>query len=267
MTTRRGEDPVYVEPRGHSLRYRRLGEDSDETPLVFLHEGLGSIDLWRDFPANLAAAAGHPALVYSRYGHGWSDPLTDGRTSRFMHDEALEFLPNLIDDLVGEGPILIGHSDGASIALIYAGTGYAVRGLVLIAPHVMVEQPGLDKIASLKLQYETTDLAARIGTHHSDGESTFRAWSDVWLSEDFKSWNLEEFLPPIDVPILLIQSREDGYGSPKHLDIIERAVSGPVQRVLVDGDSHSPHLSHADLVTDATVNFVTSLEDHERPPA
>ena len=250
---------VFTEARGHSLEYRWLGEEFDSTALVFLHEGLGSIELWRDFPIKVVAGSGHPGLVFSRYGHGRSDPLTGLRSPRFMHEEAFEVLPGVINDLVGEPPILIGHSDGASISLIYTGSSYPVEGLVLIAPHVMVEETGLDQIAYLNDSYATADLANRLAKYHDDPEALFRGWADVWLSEDFESWNLEEYLPGISCPVLLIQSAEDDYGTLDHLDIIESSVSGPVERLVVEGRSHSPHLSHSDQVTQATIRFIKEL--------
>jgi len=251
---------MFLEPRGHRLEYLRLGEITGSTPLLFLHEGLGSIELWRTFPADVVAKSDHPGLVFSRYGHGRSDPITEPRGARFMHEEALVVLPTLIDQLVGEPPILVGHSDGASISLIYAGSGHPVKGLVLIAPHVMLETQGLDQIAFLSDAYDSTDLADRIAKYHDNSEATFRAWADVWLSKEFSSWNLEEFLPGITCPIVLIQSKEDDYGTLKHLDIIESSVSGPVDRLEVEGMSHSPHLSHSAVVVEATVRFIKQLD-------
>lgn len=251
---------MFTEARGHRLEYRRFGDDSGPHPIVFLHEGLGSIELWRDFPENVVAGSDHPGLVFSRYGHGHSDPLTGPRSPRFMHEEALEVLPGVIDDLVGRPPILVGHSDGASISLIYAGSGYQVRGLILIAPHVMVEETGLAQVAHLNSSHEKSNLADRLAKYHDNPESLFRGWADVWLSEEFRSWNLEEYLPGITCPVLMIQSREDVYGTLDHLDIIESQVSGSVTRLEVNGSSHSPHLSHPGLVTDATIRFINEID-------
>ena len=135
-----------------------------------------------------------------------------------------------------------------------------MKGLVLIAPHVMLETQGLDQIAFLSDAYDSTDLADRIAKYHDNSEATFRAWADVWLSKEFSSWNLEEFLPGITCPIVLIQSKEDDYGTLKHLDIIESSVSGPVDRLEVEGMSHSPHLSHSAVVVEATVRFIKQLD-------
>jgi len=251
---------VFTEAHGHRLEYRWLGAKSESTPLVFLHEGLGSIDLWRDFPSDVVAGTNHAGLVFSRYGHGRSDTLAGSRPARYMHDEAIDVLPELIDDLVGRPPILVGHSDGASISLIYAGSGYPVEGMVLIAPHVMVEDYGLDQIVFLNNSYQSGDLAKRLAKYHDGPEALYRGWADVWLSEEFTSWDLEEYLSAITCPILMIQSRDDDYGTLEHLDIIEDSVSGPVARLLVKGSSHSPHLTESRLVTEATVNFITQLD-------
>ncbi len=251
---------VFTEAHGHRLEYQWLDGKSESTPLVFLHEGLGSIELWRDFPSDVVAGTDRAGLVFSRYGHGRSDTPAGSRTTRYMHDEALDVLPGLIDNLVGRPPILVGHSDGASISLIYAGSGYPVNGLVLVAPHVMVERHGLDQIAFLNNSYRAGDLATRLAKYHDDSDALFRGWADVWLSKDFALWNLEEYLSAITCPILMIQSRDDDYGSLEHLDIIETSVSGPVDRLLVEGSSHSPHLTESRLVTEATVNFITQLD-------
>jgi len=255
---------MFTEASGHRLEYRWLGNKSQTTtgvtPLVFLHEGLGSIDLWREFPLDVVIESDHPGLVYSRYGHGHSDPLAEPRTPRFMHDEALEILPGLVDDLVGRPPILVGHSDGASISLIYAGSGYPVQGLILIAPHVIVEAPGLDQIKLIKESYDNSDLATRLSKYHDDAEALFKGWTGVWLSEPFASWAIEEFLSAITCPILMIQSRDDDYGSLTHLDIIEASVAGPVTRVEIEGNSHSPHLSAPEMVTKVAAEFIRDID-------
>ena len=257
---------VFTEARGHRLEYQWLGAESNSTPIVFLHEGLGSIDLWRGFPAEVVAESDHPGLVFSRYGHGRSDPLIGPRSPRFMHDEALEVLPGLVDELVGRAPILVGHSDGASISVIYAGSGYPAAGLVLIAPHVMVEEIGLLQIAELKESHKTSDLVDRLANYHDKPEALFRGWADVWLSDEFRDWNLEEYLPGITCPVLLIQSREDDYGTLVHLDLIETTATGRVERLELVGRSHSPHLSQGELVTETTVQFIKEASQARTRP-
>ncbi|HJQ76762.1 MAG TPA: alpha/beta hydrolase [Acidimicrobiia bacterium] len=250
---------AFVDLSGKRLHYVRLGPDHDATPIVFLHEGLGSIELWRGFPEGVVTATGHPGLVYSRYGNGWSDPLTEARPADYMHVEALEVLPELVDRLVGTPPILLGHSDGASIALMYAGSGHAVAGLVLIAPHVFVEPETRTSIASLSDGFPGSDMAAKMSKYHAEPETTFTGWAGVWLSPDFQGWNIEQYLPGVTCPTLLIQGAADEYGTVRQLDAIERGVGGPIRRLLVPGAGHSPHLSHPDQVVDSVVRFIGGL--------
>lgn len=252
---------VYVDHRGHHLEYEWIEGSTGGAPLVFLHEGLGSVELWRDFPRQVATATDRRGLVYSRYGHGRSDRLQRPRSPQFMHEEALQSLPGLVDDLVQTTPVLVGHSDGASISMIYAGSGHLVDMMVLIAPHVMVEPHGLHQIRSLAASFDDGDLESRMSRYHDDPRSTFHGWADVWLSEEFTEWNISEFLEMIECPILLVQSSKDDYGTLRHLDLIEDSVSGPTQRLVVEGTSHSPHLSHAEEVTEAVVDFVTAKEE------
>lgn len=244
---------------GRSLEFRWVGLVSARAPLVFLHEGLGSIELWREFPESLCAAARRRGLVYSRYGNGWSEALEDPRRPGYMHDEARVVLPDLIENLVDRTPILLGHSDGASIALIFAGAGSSVGGLVLIAPHVFVEDRSLVAINATLEEFRSTDLATRMAKYHRDPEATFRGWNDIWLHPSFRDWNIEEFLPTIECPVLLIQGESDEFGTTAQLDAIESRVSGPTKRLLIKEAGHSPHLSHPVPVTEAAVAFLAEL--------
>jgi pimeloyl-ACP methyl ester carboxylesterase len=179
-----------VEAAGRSLNYEWLGP-AGRPVMVFLHEGLGSIRQWRDFPARLVAATGCRGLLYDRYGYGDSEILAEPRRSvRFMHDEALLSLPEMLRKLQIEEPILIGHSDGASIALIHAGAGHAVEGVAVMAPHVFIERVCLESIAQAKRSFESTGLAGRLGRYHRDARKTFYGWADVWCDENFESWDL-----------------------------------------------------------------------------
>ncbi len=228
--------------------------------LVFLHEGLGSVALWKDFPGKGVQATGCPAIVYSRYGYGKSDRLAEARGVDYMHREALEVLPELLDALSIRNPILIGHSDGASIALVHAGTGSRpVRGLVLLAPHVFVEDITVESIAAAKVAFENTDLPAKLARYHDDAESTFRAWNDIWLHPDFRRWNIEEYLPGVTCPALLIQGEDDQYGTVAQVKAIARQVSGPVETLILPNCAHSPHVDQKEATLEKIAHFVARL--------
>jgi pimeloyl-ACP methyl ester carboxylesterase len=226
----------------------------DEPALVFLHEGLGSVALWRDFPARLAEAAGRRALVYSRAGHGQSDLPDGSRTPRFMHDEALDTLPAVLRAAGIERPVLVGHSDGGSIALIHASC-HPVAGLILLAPHVFVEDVTVASIEEARETFATTDLGERMARYHRDPERTFRLWNDIWLAPEFRSWNIEDVLAGVTAPALVIQGAQDQYGTLAQIDAIERGVSGPVRRVVLDA-RHAPHLEAPEETLRAAAEFL-----------
>jgi pimeloyl-ACP methyl ester carboxylesterase len=231
-------------------------------PLVFLHEGLGSVSMWRNFPDTVARRVGAPALVYSRFGYGQSDGLQKPRTPSFMHDEALEVLPALLAALKIEAPILIGHSDGASIALIHAASKLrAVTAAVLMAPHVLVEACGLESIARVTETYETSDLKQRLSRHHVRVDDAFLGWSRIWLDPRFRTWNLGKECEGLRVPTLLIQGEDDEYGTLAQLDAIAEVAPGPVQRVVLSNCGHSPHRDQPAAVLDAISGFVERLQD------
>lgn len=237
-----------------------IGSGEDRPALVFLHEGLGSIDLWRGVPDDVRAAAGDPTtLVYSRHGYGRSAPAEVPRPVSYMHHEADVVLPALLDRLGIERPVLVGHSDGASIALLYAGAGHDVAGLVCIAPHVFVEDETVCGIEAARTAFATTNLLDRLGRYHTDPTATFRGWNEVWLADDFRSWNIEDRLPGIGAPVLLVQGTGDDYGTLAQLEAIERGVSGRVERLVIEGAGHAPHLdARADVVA-AIAGFVGAL--------
>ena len=202
---------------GHAIAYEWIGEETGKPPLVFLHEGLGSIRQWRDFPAKVAAATGCRALVYDRYGYGDSDVLQEKRrTVRFMHDEALIALPELLKKLRIENPVLIGHSDGASIALIHAGGGHPVRGVVAMAPHVFIEPLCLRRSTRRRRRSRPPIFGRKLARYHRDARKTFYGWADVWLDPEFKGWDIRgKYLPGMRCPVLGIQGvrrrvRDDG---------------------------------------------------------
>lgn len=225
-------------------------------PIVLLHEGLGSARLWRTFPETLAAATGRAVFAWSRHGYGRSAPAAQPRQPGYMHDEALVVLPEVLDHLQLEKPVLLGHSDGASIALIHAGAGHAVTAIVAIAPHVIVEEESLSGIRLAKERFETTDMPVRMARHHRDAESTFRGWNDVWLSGAFRDWNIEEYLPGISAPVLAVQAADDEYGTPDQLARIEAGVRGRFERLVLADGGHSPHLTRPAQVLEAIVGFL-----------
>jgi pimeloyl-ACP methyl ester carboxylesterase len=248
----------YVRAAGRSLAYEWIGQGADGKPvLVFLHEGLGSIRQWRDFPAKLAAATGCRALVYDRYGYGQSDVLVEQRrTVRFMHDEGLVSLPMLLAELDVKNPVLVGHSDGASIALIHAGTGHPVQSLVAMAPHVFVEDISIEGIVAAKKAFDTTDLPQKLARHHRDARKTFHGWNDVWLAPAFRGWNIEAFLPAIRCPLLAIQGHDDEYGSMAQVDAIARRAGGPVEVLKLEQCGHAPQRDQAKIVVREVAGFV-----------
>jgi pimeloyl-ACP methyl ester carboxylesterase len=266
---RNGANTFEVMVQGHRLEVQRIagqgtaplkpkdGLSRPSTELVFLHEGLGSISLWKDFPARVAAATGCLAVVYSRYGSGNSDVLDEPRPVTFMHDEGLKAFPELLAKLKLEAPILIGHSDGASIALIYAGVHHRVRGLVLLAPHVFVEDLSVKSIAEAKVKFETTNLAEKLARHHRDAARTFWGWNNIWLHPDFRRWNIEEYLPRITCPILVIQGLEDEYGTMAQPEAIARQSGGPVEILRLADCRHSAHRDQPDAVLEKIAQFVS----------
>jgi pimeloyl-ACP methyl ester carboxylesterase len=252
-------DP-YIVVDGRRLECRWVAPDADEPTLVFLHEGLGSVALWRDVPDRLAEATGRRALVYSRAGHGRSDPVDGPRSVDYMHHEALVVLPAVLGRFRVERPVLIGHSDGASIALIATGAGaVTASALVLLAPHVFVEARSITGIAAARDAYAMSDLPARMARYHRDADATFRGWNDIWLSPQFRAWNIESFLPGVRVPVLVVQGEDDEYGTLAQVDAIEAGTTGSVERLVLAGCGHAPHLEAADATLPAIARFVASV--------
>jgi pimeloyl-ACP methyl ester carboxylesterase len=251
----------FLSAAGRSLAYEWIDAAHPGKPvLVFLHEGLGSIRQWRDFPLRLAQATGSAALVYDRYGYGDSEVLEMERVSvRFMHEEALESLPQVLSALQIESPVLVGHSDGASIALIYAGAGHPARGLVLMAPHVFVEDICIRSIEQAKREFENTDLPQRLGRYHRDPRRTFYLWNDVWLDPEFCAWNIEQVLPGVGCPVLALQGIDDEYGTMAQLDAIQARVRGRCELVKLPACGHSPHRDQPEAVLAALTRFVAAL--------
>jgi len=253
----------FVQVGGHRLEVMCIDAVRRDAPgtLVFLHEGLGSNALWKDFPARVAQVTGCGAVIYSRYGYGRSDRLTSPREVDYMHREALEVLPEVLERLAIRNPVLIGHSDGASIALIHAGAHAGpVRAVVAMAPHVFVEDVTVRSIAEAKAAFEVTDLRQRLGRYHDHVDSAFRGWNDIWLHPDFRRWNIEAYLPGVACPVLLIQGEDDQYGTAAQVEAIARQVSGPARILMLPGCAHSPHLSAQKQAAIAAIaGFVEAL--------
>jgi pimeloyl-ACP methyl ester carboxylesterase len=286
--------PAFFRALGQRLEYRWIGPKPGDAPtIVFLHEGLGCMGMWRDFPDRIARESGCGALVYSRWGYGASDPVRRRRPVRFMHDEALQSLPAVIEHFKLHDFILFGHSDGASIAIIYAGThSRSARGLILEAPHVFVEPICLESIARIanspsesthrvhadyrSLRYSSpkitaspireqdgggpTDLRKRLARYHgANTDSMFRTWTEVWLNPDFRLWNIEEYLKGIEAPLLVIQGEEDEYGTLKQVDAVMTQTRGPVESLVLASCGHSPHRDQPEQVMSATVQFIRRI--------
>jgi pimeloyl-ACP methyl ester carboxylesterase len=252
---------AFLDVRGVRLEFERIESLASQAPtIVMLHEGLGSIALWRDFPARLAAASGATVVLYSRRGYGRSAPLAGARSVDYMHEEALQTLPALLDALNIERPVLFGHSDGASIALIYAAaSGRAVAGVVAMAPHVFVEHLSIAGIATAREAYLTTELRERLARYHMDVDGAFWGWNDIWLSPEFRAWNIEHLLPNIHCPILAIQGLQDEYGT---LEQVAR-IGGYTDRfdlLTLENCRHSPHRDRPEVVLARITSWLQGLQ-------
>jgi pimeloyl-ACP methyl ester carboxylesterase len=242
---------------GRRIEAIELDGDKRLSPIVMLHEGLGSVELWRGFPLALRRATGRRVIVFSRFGHGRSQTSPWERdVVGHHHREALTLLPQLLAALDVREPLLVGHSDGASIALIHAGR-HPVTGLVLLAPHVFVEPLTLESIRATRDSYLRGQLRDRMSRYHDDVDAAFWGWCDMWLHRDFREWNLEMEATRVTVPTLLIQGADDPYGTFEQLDRIEARIRGPVTRLVVPG-GHSPHLDAPEQVVEAVSPFASA---------
>jgi len=244
---------------GRHLETAWWGPAPDAAPtLVLLHEGLGCVSLWRDFPQRLADATRCGVFAYSRYGYGKSDlePLPWPVT--YMHREAEQVLPGVLDRSGVRRYVLIGHSDGASIAAIHAGSVADARraGIALIAPHFFTEAAGLASIAAIRAAYETGDLRVRLARHHGQVDNAFYGWSGAWLNPDFRAWNILDRVARIDVPMLLLQGTQDAYGTAEQVYAAARTTKAPAETVLLQGTGHAPHLEKPDTTLDTVARFV-----------
>ena len=265
-------DPIAPGQPPLRIEHAWIAPERREAPLlVFLHEGLGSLSMWRDYPARLCEAAGCRGLVYSRPGYGRSTPRAPGAswTPRFMHEQAHDVLPAFLRavgvDAEREPPWLVGHSDGGSIALLHAAA-YPSRtaGLVVLAPHILVEDLSVASIARAREAYLHTDLRGRLARHHDDPDSAFWGWNDIWLHPDFRAWSIEAEVARISCPVLAVQGLDDEYGTLEQIRGIARRV--PTAELLeLPACGHSPHRDQPEALTRAITEFL-SRHAHPRPP-
>src|ERR1700676_3060449 len=252
--------PGFLRIGPSDLEYRMIGPAPDDAPtIVMLHEGLGCAGLWGDFPDRLAAATGAGVLVYSRAGYGASTTVALPRPLDYMHIEALDILPKLLDQIGFRRGLLLGHSDGASIAAIYARSAgdHRVRGVAMIAPHFIVEEMGVAAIAQTRKAYETAGLKPKLARWHSDVDNAFYGWSDAWLDPKFRNWDISEYLAYIRVPVAILQGADDQYGTIRQIEIGEQECYCPVDVRIIPRAGHSPHRE----APQPTLNSITEFAE------
>ena len=256
------DDSGFLTIGNQRLEYRWIGPRPDAAPtLVLLHEGLGCVGMWGAFPDDLAAATGCGVFAYSRAGYGQSSPARLPRPLNYMTDEARDTLPLVLDAISFRHGLLVGHSDGASIAAIYAGShqDHRVGGLVLIAPHFICEDITHASIAELRKDFEAGDLRPRLARWHADVDATVRGWSDVWLGPDFRAWDISECLAYIRVPVLIVQGEDDQYGSVRQIEIAQEECYCPVEVALLPGARHSPQREAPEATMRVVTDFISRL--------
>ena len=244
------------------LEYRMLGPSPDAAPtIVMLHEGLGSAAMWGEFPQQVQERTGAGVFVYSRGGYGASSPVELPRPLDYMHREALDVLPKLLDAIGFRRGLLLGHSDGASIAAIYAGgvADHRLSGLVLMAPHFVVEDVSVASIAEIKTAYETTELRGKLARWHKDVDNAFYGWNGAWLDPKFRAWDISDYLAYIRVPVALIQGEDDQYGTIRQVEIAQEECYCPVEVTLLKGVGHSPHREAPGPTLQAISEFSAAL--------
>ena len=264
-------DQGFLDVDGQRLEYRMIGPRPDAAPtIVMLHEGLGCVGLWRAFPEQLASATGAGVFVYSRASYGQSSRGKLPRSINFMHEEALEVLPRLLEAIGFRRGILFGHSDGASIAAIYAGSvqDHRVRGLVLMAPHFFTEAMGLGSIRRARDEFAAGPLRDKLKRWHADVDAAFRTWNEPWLSQEFQAWDITEALSYIRVPILIVQGSADQYATLKQVEAAREECYCPVEVAILEGVGHSPHRDAPELTLETIASFINRiLRDHHEGAA
>lgn len=249
------------------------GPPPDAAPtLVLLHEGLGCVAMWRDFPEKLAERTGYGVLVYSRRGYGKSDIRPLPWPVSYMHDEAIEVLPRVLDAAGVRKCILVGHSDGASIATIYAGSvqDFRVRGLALMAPHFFVEDISIESIAAAKEAYENGDLRARLARYHHNVDVAFYGWNGAWLDPAFRGWRIDDAVAHVRVPMLIVQGAEDQYGTVAQVRFAEEESYCPVEALVLENCRHAPQVDQPETTLSAIADFayrVLTVHEGLKPAA
>ena len=252
----------YLFVNGVKLEATCFGPPPSQAPvIVLLHEGLGCIELWRSFPKELARVTQCGVFVWSRAGYGASDPVVLPRPLDYMSREALDVLPGVLDALQVNKTVLLGHSDGASIAAIYAGSvqDHRIRGLVLMAPHFFVEQVSIDAIAAARMAYDTGELKVKLSVYHNDVDVAFNGWCDAWLADEFRDWNIADNIDYLRVPVLAIQGEQDQYGTMAQIEELERRCYSPVDTTILSDCKHSPHLEKTQDSLNAIKSFLDRL--------
>lgn len=257
-------DSGFLDAAGGRLEYSRWGPGgrADGPPLVLLHEGLGCVSMWRGWPAALARATGREVFAYSRFGYGGSSPAELPRPLDFMTREARAVLPRVLEEAgIAEAPVLVGHSDGGTIALLSAASGEVpLGGVVTLAAHAFNEPRCIEGIEAARDAYRDGSLRERLSRHHGEGtDHAFRGWCDAWLAPEFEHWSIEEELPGVDVPLLVVQGRNDAYGTLRQVEVIADRTAGPARTLVLDDCGHSPHRDQARATTAAVARFVEAL--------
>lgn len=253
-----------IHVKGYRLEVQRIAAPAGGqalSPIIFLHEGLGSVAMWRDWPAQVCEATGRPGVVYSRRGYGQSDAAPDVRGAGrlkpdYMHREALEVLPDLLEALDIEKPVLLGHSDGGTISLIHAAH-LPVQACIVMAPHVIVEDISIRSIEQAREAFEKGDLRERLRRYHADVDGAFWQWNDIWLSPQFRQFDIRAECRRIAAPLLALQGEQDPYGTAAQIE--EISPSGPAQKKLLANCGHSPHRDQAEQTIDAVAQFLQRL--------
>jgi pimeloyl-ACP methyl ester carboxylesterase len=256
------DDSGFLTIGQQKLEYRMIGPRPDAAPtIVMLHEGLGCVGLWGDFPERLQRATGCGVFVYSRAGYGQSSPVPLPRPLTYMHDEARETLPKLLETIGFQRGLLLGHSDGASIAAIYVGSrqDHRVGGLVLIAPHFFTEDSGIQSILETRMAYEAEGLRQRLSRWHADVDNAFKGWCGAWLDPAFRKWDITGFLAYIRVPVLIVQGKDDQYGTLAQIEAATRECYCPVEVALLPGARHSPQRDAPEATLTEIAEFVARV--------